>query len=120
VLPSRSDNRLVFHAGRSYYEDLLEAGVQIFERQTRMLHAKCALVDDVWGTVGSTNLDWRSLAYNDELNAVVLSPDFAHQLRAIFDRDVGDSRQVTLEDWKRRSLLDRLKEAGARMWASAL
>jgi cardiolipin synthase len=120
VLPSRSDNELVLQAGHSYYEDLLESGVHIFERQTRLLHAKSALVDGVWCTIGSTNLDWRSLAYNDELNAVVLSPDFAEQLRVVFDRDVRDSHEITREDWKHRGLLNRLKERGARLWAMLL
>jgi cardiolipin synthase len=73
---------LVYHAGRSYYEPLLEAGVKIYERKTRMLHAKSAVVDGVWSTVGSTNLDWRSLLYNDELNAVILGPSSRGQMKA--------------------------------------
>lgn len=120
ILPSRSDNALVFHAGRSYYEDLLEAGVKIYERQSRFLHAKSAMVDGVWCTIGSTNLDWRSLVYNDELNAVVLSPEFAKQLRSVFDEDFRVSRQITREEWSRRPLADRIKEAAARAWATLL
>jgi cardiolipin synthase A/B len=65
LLPGHTDHWLVFHAGRSYYDELLEAGVRIYERKTRLLHAKTATVDGVWCTVGSTNLDWRSLVDND-------------------------------------------------------
>jgi cardiolipin synthase len=120
VLPSRTDSWLTFNAGRSYYEELLEAGVRIFERKHRLLHAKTATVDGVWSTVGSTNLDWRSLADNDELNAVVLGPDFAAQLDAAFDKDVADSGEVTQRAWNDRSIEDRLKETAARAWARLL
>ena len=117
VLPSKTDNSLVYHAGRSYYGELLAAGVKIYERQARMLHSKSAVVDRVWTTIGSTNLDWRSLVYNDELNAVILGPDFAAQVVAVFTRDLANSEQVTLEDWKGRPIRDRIKEAAARTWA---
>jgi cardiolipin synthase len=120
VLPSRSDNAVVYHAGRSFYTELLEAGVRIFERKTRLLHSKSAVVDAVWSTVGSTNLDWRSLAYNDELNAVVLGPEFAAQMAAIFARDVANSEEITPEHWSSRPLRERLKELAARAWARML
>ena len=120
VLPSRTDSWLAFNAGRSFYEDLLEAGVKIFERKARLLHAKTATIDGVWSTVGSTNLDWRSLVYNDELNAVVLSPDFGQQLRPIFEDDFKRSKLITPEAWSHRGLAERLKEAGARVWAELL
>ena len=117
LLPSRSDNPVVYHAGRSYYGELLEAGVKIYERKTRLLHSKSAVIDGVWSTVGSTNLDWRSLAYNDELNAIVVGPEFAAQMKAVFDRDVGRSEAITREAWRDRPIEDRIKEAGARVMA---
>jgi cardiolipin synthase len=120
ILPSRSDNWLVTQAGRSYYEELLEAGVRIYEREGRLLHAKTAVIDGVWSTVGSTNLDWRSLLHNDELNAVVLGPDFAAGMQGAFERDLADSKAVTLEEWRRRPLADRIREAAARAWARLL
>jgi cardiolipin synthase len=120
ILPGRSDVPLVYYAGRSYYEDLLEAGVKIFERKSRVLHAKSATVDKVWSTVGSTNLDWRSLLYNDELNAVILGVDFARQANAVLDKDLANSEAITLESWKKRPFAERLKESGARFWAQLL
>lgn len=120
LLPSRTDHWLVFHAGRSYYEGLLEAGVKIHERRSRLLHAKTATVDGVWSTVGSTNLDWRSLLHNDEINAVVLGPEFAASLNALFDRDLRQSETITPEAWRARPLEDRAREAAARLWARLL
>jgi cardiolipin synthase len=117
ILPGRSDVPLVYYAGRSYYEDLLEAGVKIFERRSRVLHAKSATIDAVWSTVGSTNLDWRSLLYNDELNAVILGVDFARQANAVFAKDMAESDLITPEQWRKRPLAERLKEAAARAWA---
>jgi cardiolipin synthase len=120
VLPGHTDSKLVYHAGRAHYEPLLEAGVKIFERKARLLHAKSAVIDGVWSTVGSTNLDWRSLAYNDELNAIVLGPDFGTRMKAIFDRDVANSEAITREKWARRSFLDRVKETGAQTLSEML
>ncbi|MGC8160076.1 phospholipase D-like domain-containing protein, partial [Salmonella enterica] len=74
-----SDSSLVLYASRSFYSELLEAGVRIYERQDALLHSKTALIDGVWSTIGSTNLDWRSFVYNQEINAVILSPQFGAQ-----------------------------------------
>jgi cardiolipin synthase len=120
LLPSRTDNWLVLHAGRSYYDELLSAGVVIYERKERLLHSKTVTIDGVWSTVGSTNLDWRSLVYNDEVNAVVIGPEFAAQMNAAFARDVANSTEITLEAWRGRPLDDRLREMAARSWALIL
>ena len=113
VLPGKTDNALVFHAGRAHYQPLLEAGVKIFERKERLLHTKSAVIDGVWSTVGSTNLDWRSLAYNDELNAIVMGPEFAGKMKAIFERDLANSEAITPEKWAKRPFMDRVKEMAA-------
>ena len=116
ILPSQTDSWLVFHAGRGYYEQLLRAGVKIHERRDVILHSKTALIDGVWATVGSTNLDWRSFLHNHELNAVVLGAEFGHQVQAMFDKDLAASDAITLEHWQRRPLNLRLKELLARVW----
>ena len=116
ILPSQTDSWLIFHAGRNYYDQLLRAGVKIFQRRGVILHSKTALIDGVWATVGSTNLDWRSFLHNQELNAVVLGPDFGRQVQAMFDKDLALSDQITLEQWQRRALDLRIKEAFARAW----
>jgi cardiolipin synthase A/B len=116
VVPGSTDSALVFHAGRSYYDELLEAGVKIFERSDALMHAKTAVIDGVWSTVGSTNLDWRSFLHNQEVNAVVLGTEFGDRMRAAFKRDVAQSEQITLEQWRNRSIGVRLKERLARLW----
>jgi cardiolipin synthase A/B len=120
ILPSRSDGWVVFHAGRSFYDELLEAGVKIYERKNRLLHSKYAVIDGVWSTVGSSNLDWRSLLHNLELNVVILGPDFARRVNALFDKDLAMSEEITLERWRHRPLKDRAREAAARSWAYLL
>lgn len=115
ILPGHSDSSITFHAGRSHYSTLLAAGVKIHERQDVLLHAKTAVIDDVWSCLGSTNLDWRSFLDNDEINAVVLGREFAAQMQAMFAKDIRGSHTVDLADWQRRSPLLHLKEWGARL-----
>ncbi len=116
ILPSQTDSWLVFHAGRGYYAQLLRAGVKIYERRGVILHSKTALIDGVWATVGSTNLDWRSFLHNDELNAVVLGTEFGNQVKAMFDKDLAASDQITLEKWQQRPFDLRIKEMFGRIW----
>jgi cardiolipin synthase A/B len=110
LLPGFSDSALVFYASRHYYARLLKAGVQLFERRGGMLHAKTAVIDDVWSTVGSSNLDNLSFLTNDEANAVILGRDFADAMQAMFERDLEESDQITPEEWEKRSFDNHLKE----------
>lgn len=117
MLPSKTDSVMVFYASRSYYDELLSAGVKIYERQDALLHAKTALVDGVWSTIGSTNLDWRSFTNNQEINAVMLGQAFGAQMQAMFEADLQSSTLITLEQWRKRSIAARIKEKAARLWA---
>jgi cardiolipin synthase len=116
ILPSATDSWLVFHAGRRSYDRLLRAGVKIYERRGALLHSKTALIDGVWATVGSTNLDWRSFLHNYELNAVVLGPKFGEQVREMFDQDLAESDAINLAEWERRPLQLRAMELYAKAW----
>ena len=116
ILPGQTDSWLVFHAGRGYYDRLLRAGVKISERRGVILHSKTALIDGVWATVGSTNLDWRSFLHNHELNAVVLGAEFGASVQAMFDKDLAGSDSITLVQWERRPMALRMKEMFARAW----
>jgi len=117
LLPEKTDSVLVFYASRSYYDELLSAGVKIYERQEALLHAKTAVIDGVWSTIGSTNLDWRSFTNNQEINAVILGQDFGAQMQDLFETDLESSKPVTLEEWRKRSIVARIKEKAARLWA---
>lgn len=116
ILPSRTDSWLVFHAGRAHYARLLKSGVRIFQLRTAILHSKTALIDGVWASVGSTNLDWRSFLHNQELDAIVLGEDFGRQVQAMFDKDLANSDEITLTQWQQRPLDLRLKESFSRLW----
>jgi len=116
ILPSHTDFWAVFHAGRSHYSPLLKAGVKIYERRGALLHSKTVIVDGVWSSVGSTNLDWRSFVHNDELNAVILGYEFAAQMLAMFEKDLRESEKVELAQWRERAVNIRVKEWMARLW----
>ena len=116
VLPSVSSVPATLAAGRAAYGDLLEAGVRIWELQFTVLHSKFATIDGVWTTVGSSNLDRRSVVYNNEVDAVIFGRQTAAAARAIFDRDIAKSHEVTLAAWRRRPLGEKLYELYARSW----
>ena len=120
ILPSYSDSSLVFHAGRAHYTSLLKGGVKIYERGGALLHAKTAVIDGVWSTVGSTNLDWRSFLDNDEINAVILGHEFAQQMQAMFADDLAASQPIDLPHWENRPVHFRVKEWLATLWARLL
>jgi cardiolipin synthase A/B len=115
IVPGTSDSGLVFYAGRSHYGDLLESGVKLYERRGGMLHAKTAVIDGVWSTVGSTNLDLWSFARNDEVNTVILGQDFAAEMEAMFAADIKASNEITQQVWKSRPLTSHIKEWFSRL-----
>ena len=116
VLPSVSDSGLVFHAGRAFYQPLLEAGVKIYELKLSVLHAKTVVIDGVWSTVGSTNLDRRSFLHNSEVNVIVMGDVFGLEMEKAFKEDLHNSREITLVEWNKRPISTRLKEWLARVW----
>ncbi len=110
VVPGISDLPLALYAGQYYYSDLLKAGVKLYQRRYAMLHAKTAVIDDVWSTIGSTNMDFWSFARNDEVNAIILCRSFAAQMENLFARDIADSDQIHKKQWETRPLFPRVRE----------
>jgi len=115
ILPGISNETIVLYAGRSHYTHLLKSGVKLYEHRNAMLHAKTAVIDGVWSTVGSTNMDLWSFLRSDEVNAIILGRDFAAEMGRMFQQDIEDSRQIHLEQWKTRPFSDRAKEWLARL-----
>lgn len=113
LLPAKSDVGYLPLITRAFYDRLLKSGVKIYEYEPVMLHAKTAVVDGVWSTVGSANLDYRSFIHNDEANAVVIGKRFGRTMEALFEQDMAHSTPITLEAWRERPWLERLKETGA-------
>lgn len=97
VVPGNSDVKLVEWATRHLYAKLLRRGIEVYERQRRMLHSKAVVVDGLWSAVGSCNLDARSLHINHEFLAVIRSKTFAAALTAICEEDIRHSHQITVE-----------------------
>jgi cardiolipin synthase len=116
VLPGFSDFWAPVYAGRSHYEDLLEAGVRVYEWHDALMHAKSAVIDGVWSSVGSTNLDWRSFVHNYEADLIVHDTGFAQALERRFQLDVAASVPVDRDAWSKRPAGERFKEWLARQW----
>jgi cardiolipin synthase A/B len=117
VVPGKSDLGLVLYAGRASYDELLDAGVHIHAMQLAMLHAKTAVIDGNWSTVGSTNIDTRSFLHNSELNVVVMGDSFGTEMENAFREDMSDSTEITAQAWRARPLGERLREWLARIMA---
>ena len=103
LVPSKIDNFAAEKASRSRWGELLEAGVEFYEYQPTLYHCKIMIVDDVWVTAGSVNIDERSFRINDEANLNVLDREFAAQLTKSFQADKSKSRRLTAEAFKRRN-----------------
>ena len=110
LTPAKSDIAATSAASRSGFGDFLLTGVEIYEYQPALMHAKAMVVDGVWATVGSANLDYRSLAINEEINLVVYDAGFAGQLEQSFQDDLKHSKKLTYEAWTSRPFMDKLFE----------
>ncbi|MDP2647786.1 MAG: phospholipase D-like domain-containing protein [Candidatus Yanofskybacteria bacterium] len=111
LIPGYSDVLLVYLASRRYFDQALEAGVKIYLYDSnKVLHAKTAAIDDVWGTVGSTNLDNLSFRFNYEINIAGIESAFVRRIKGQFLKDLEASRQLILSEWRNRPLLDKIKE----------
>jgi len=107
-LPGRSDLSSVLLAGQSNYAKLLKSGVSIYERRGPNLHAKTAVIDGLWSTIGSTNLERWSFVRDYELNAAILDAGFGERMEKMFHEDLRQSDEIMLHAWKSRPLADRL------------
>jgi cardiolipin synthase len=110
LTPAKSDIVATSAASRSGFGEFLLGGVEIYEYQPALMHTKAMVVDGVWATVGSANLDYRSLAINEEINLVVYDAGFAAQLEKSFQQDLQHSKKLTYESWNSRPLTDKLLE----------
>ena len=110
LTPGKIDHNVVRAASRRGFGRLLMGGIEIYEYQAALLHAKTMVVDGVWATVGSTNFDNRSFALNDELNVVLYDRAVVERMVAAFEADLANSRRVTYEAWQNRGLRTKLLE----------
>jgi cardiolipin synthase A/B len=115
IVPGRiTDQRWVRLASRRMWGELLEAGVRIYEYKPAMTHAKVLIVDELWAVLGTTNIDNRSFEHNDEVNIAMRDPEVAARLLTDYERDLGESVEVTFERWRRRPVWE--KVVGPFIW----
>jgi cardiolipin synthase len=117
ILPGTTDSSLAWYAGQHFYSELLKSGVKLYRRRNVLLHAKTLVIDGVWSTVGSTNMDFWSFSANDEVNAVILSREFAVEMEKMFARDLAESGQIRWEEWGKRPLLSGIRERFAHLFS---
>ncbi|MEW6067640.1 MAG: phospholipase D-like domain-containing protein [Nitrospirota bacterium] len=110
LLSGKSDIPAAHYAGRSFFTKLLTAGVEIYNYDGEILHAKTSVFDEMWSIIGSANLDFQSLRRNDEGNVGILDTDFGKQMREIFNEDLKKSKKIILDEWEKRPFFERVKE----------
>jgi cardiolipin synthase len=113
TVSDKTDVKTTWYAGRTYYEKLLEGGVKIYEYQPTMMHAKTMVVDGIWSYVGSMNFDNRSLSFNDESLLVALDRRIGAQMDSIFMDDLTRSKEIKLDEFRKRPLSGKILEWGA-------
>lgn len=110
IVPSVSDVRAAYYAGRWLYAGLMRRGVRIFEWPERMMHAKLGVIDGVWSTIGSYNLDRRSLLHNLEVSLVIVDRKIGVALQSQFEADLKACQEIRPAEWQRRSRLEKALE----------
>lgn len=120
LIPKDSDLWTAKHATNSYIECLLEADVKIYRYCKGFIHAKTIVIDDVFSTVGTTNMDYRSFNINFEINAIIYDKEKSLELKSHFLEDLQDSEAIDRERWLNRPKIEKLKESYCRLWAPLL
>ncbi len=120
ILPCKPDHKVVFWASMSYIQEILEAGVKVYQYQKGFMHAKVLLVDGVVASVGTTNMDLRSFNLNFEVNALIYDQEIVSKLEDDFNQDINDSKFIDYEEWTKRGYWTRFKESSARLLSPVL
>ena len=120
LIPKESDSWTAKHASNSYIECLLDANVKIYRYCKGFIHAKTMVVDDVFCTVGTTNMDYRSFNINFEINAIIYDKNKSLELKSHFFEDLKESEEIEKDRWLERPKLEKLKESYCRLWAPLL
>jgi cardiolipin synthase len=120
MLPERADNFITRPANRAYYEEILTAGVRLFLRQGEFIHSKTFVCDDYLSSIGSANIDSRSFDINYEINTYIYDEQTARECKRIYEADLEQSRELTLEEWSQRPWHNRLAESVIRLLSPLL
>lgn len=120
IIPYESDSWAAQYASDSYIEQCLESGIKIYRYCKGFVHAKTMVVDTIFSSIGTANMDYRSFALNFEINALLYNHEINSQLATIFMKDLEECEEVELERWKERGIVRKLKESFSRLWAPLL
>lgn len=120
IIPKKSDAVIPRWCSFSYVEELMEAGIRIFFYEAGFIHSKYIIVDDVFSSVGTTNLDFRSLETNFEVNAFIYDEAFATKLTEAFNTDMQNSKEITLDEWQQRPWHKKFRESLAHIFSPML
>lgn len=120
IIPGESDSYLTYYSTLSYVQELLEAGIRVFFYQKGFIHSKLIMVDDIFSSVGTANLDIRSFDDNFEVNALVYDEEICQVLKKSFHDDLSHSREIFIEDYRKRKLFRKLAESIARVFSPLL
>ena len=117
MVSRKSDSPYIDPAARSYYSELLRAGMRIYEHQTKFIHAKTIVSDDFISVIGSANMDFRSFESNFEINCYLYDRELAEQSKQLFFNDMLECKEIVLDAWEQRSRWSRLAESVMRLFA---
>lgn len=120
LLPSKSDVKVVYWGTKSYVEELLEAGIKVYFYKKGFVHSKLMVVDDIFCSIGTANMDLRSFHENFEINALVYDSEIATSLKSQFFKDLDYSEEVVLSSFSQRPLFEKFKESTARLFSPLL
>lgn len=120
IIPRKSDSWASQYASDSYIEQLLDSGVRVYRYCKGFVHAKTMVIDGLFTSIGTANLDYRSFSINFEINALLYDREMADRMEKVFQIDLADSEEVELERWRERSLKRKLQESFSRLWAPLL
>ncbi|MFD1615508.1 cardiolipin synthase [Gelatiniphilus marinus] len=117
IIPKKSDSWIVKHASNSYLDALLKAGIKVYKYNKGFIHAKTMVVDDIFSTVGTSNMDYRSFNINFEINSLIYDETQSKIIKKHFLEDMENSDEVNYNTYLKRSNLEKLKESYCRLWS---
>jgi cardiolipin synthase len=120
LLPERNDSWMVWRSSRSYVKELIEAGVHVYFYLKGFTHSKLMIVDDVFASVGTANMDIRSFNQDFEANALIYDEDVTRELKQDYEDDIENSKEIFLEAWEKRPVFDQIQESVARIFSPLL
>ena len=120
LLPERNDSWMVWRSSRSYVNELLESGVHIYFYLKGFTHSKLMIVDDVFSSVGTANMDIRSFNQDFEANALIYDEEITRQLKQDFEEDIENSKEILIAEWDKRMAVEKVQESVARMFSPLL